>query len=86
MKLTAVLPVSAGLAMGYVLGAAAGRDRYQQIVDAARSVIGHPRVRQVVFDAAGQATENANRIPGPAADLVDAAATRLQDKLTEPDG
>jgi tryptophan synthase beta subunit len=37
---------AAGLAAGYVLGARAGRDRYEQIAKSARRVAGHPAVVQ----------------------------------------
>lgn len=89
MKLSTVLPAAAALAAGYVLGTAAGRGRYREISAAATSAVStavhHPRVQQLLFDLAGQASSNAARIPGPAADLVDHAATHLQDTLTQPD-
>ncbi|MGR7025482.1 hypothetical protein [Geodermatophilus sp. URMC 62] len=37
-----------GLGVGYVLGARAGRDRYQQIVQAAQSFLRRPEVQQTV--------------------------------------
>lgn len=50
---------------GYVLGAKAGRERYEQIRDAAQQVKADPRVQQataqaedLVRDAAGKVTEN----------------------------
>lgn len=89
VKLSTVLPAAAALVAGYVLGTAAGRGRYREIsVAATRTVstaVHHPRVQQLLFDLAGQASSNASRIPGPAADLVDHAATHLQDTLTQPD-
>lgn len=84
MKLSTVIPSAAGLAVGYLLGAAAGRGRYRQITAAARSLITHPTVQQAAFDLAGQAKKYAHRVPGPAANLVDTTATRLQDTLTKP--
>lgn len=39
-KLTFVI----GLAAGYVLGARAGRERYEQIAKSAREIAGHPAV------------------------------------------
>lgn len=85
MKLTTLLPLSGGLAVGYVLGTAAGRARYEQLTQRASDLLHHPKVQQTAFDLAGQAKSNAHRFPGPAADLVDAAATRVQDRLTQPD-
>lgn len=86
MKLTTFLPAAAGLAIGYVLGTAAGRGRYRQIAAAVQTVVRHPKVQQTVFDLAGRVRSNASRMPGPAANLVDNAATQVQDTLTQPDG
>lgn len=89
MKLSTVLPATAGLVAGYLLGAAAGRGRYRQIRTAATTavnrIVHHPRIEQLLFDVADRASINATRMPRPAADLVDTAATHLQDTLTEPD-
>ncbi|HKE50571.1 MAG TPA: hypothetical protein VKE25_03595 [Actinomycetes bacterium] len=41
-----MLKFAAGLAVGYVLGARAGRGRYQQIVEGARSLADQPAVAQ----------------------------------------
>lgn len=84
MKLSTVLQSAAGLAVGYVLGTAAGRGRYRQITSAATRAVQHPKVQQVMFDLAGQVKSNAGRIPGPAGGLVNTAATRLQDSMTAP--
>jgi hypothetical protein len=42
-----VFKFAAGLAVGYVLGSRAGRDKYEQIVAAARKAQDHPAVGQV---------------------------------------
>jgi hypothetical protein len=42
-----VFKLAAGFAVGYVLGSAAGRERYKQIVAAASSAKSHPAVTQV---------------------------------------
>ncbi len=42
-----VLTLAAGCAAGYVLGSRAGRDKYEQIVAAARKAQDHPVVTQV---------------------------------------
>jgi len=85
VKLSTILPLAGGLAAGYVLGTAAGRGRYQQIKSAANGVWRHPKVQETVFNVAGQAKTNAERLPGPAAGLVDTAATRVQENLTHPE-
>ncbi|HEX2499128.1 MAG: hypothetical protein ACRDWG_16980 [Actinomycetes bacterium] len=41
-----MLKFAAGLAVGYVLGARAGRGRYQQIVEGARNLADQPAVTQ----------------------------------------
>ena len=85
MKLSTILPLAGGLAAGYVLGTAAGRGRYRQIRSAAQGLWRHPKVQETVFDLADQTKANAERLPGPAAGVVGAAATRLQENLTHPD-
>ncbi len=39
-----------GMATGYILGAKAGRERYEQIKQAAQKVAGHPKVQQAAND------------------------------------
>ena len=46
-----------GLAIGYVLGARAGRERYEQIVDFCRRAAGHPSVQGVAGVARAKASE-----------------------------
>ena len=41
-----VFKLAAGFAVGYVLGSSAGRERYEQIVAAARTARTHPAVTQ----------------------------------------
>ena len=41
------LKLAVGLAAGYVLGAKAGRERYEQLRDAARQVADRPEVQQL---------------------------------------
>jgi hypothetical protein len=47
---------AAGLACGYVAGTAAGRERYDQMVKFARTVIEHPKVQQAATTVQAQAT------------------------------
>ena len=47
----------AGLAVGFVVGARAGRERYEQIVKLARKVAENPAVRQTTRAAGSKATE-----------------------------
>lgn len=48
-----VFKLATGLAVGYVLGSRAGRDKYNQIVAAARKAQDHPTVAQVERKAKG---------------------------------
>lgn len=84
MKLSTYIPFLGGAAVGYVLGAAAGHERYQQLVGATSRLVAHPRVQQVVFDLAEQVRTSSARLPGPAAGLVAGTATRVEDRLTRP--
>ncbi|SFC03027.1 hypothetical protein [Streptomyces aidingensis] len=67
----------AGAAVGYVLGARAGRERYEKIAGAARNVAGNPAVRNSV-DSAVQAGRQA------AAKAADAVGHRAGKRLPEP--
>lgn len=56
----------AGLAIGYVLGARAGRERYEKMAESARGIAQNPKVH----DAARQAKETAGNVAGRAAETV----------------
>jgi hypothetical protein len=45
-----------GLAAGYVLGARAGRERYQQIVESYNNFMGNPKVQDTMSTVQSQAT------------------------------
>jgi hypothetical protein len=64
-----------GLAAGFVLGARAGRERYEEIVTNARKVWEHPTVQE----AAGVAQAQANRLYTEGKDKL--AHTKLGEKL-----
>jgi hypothetical protein len=46
-----------GLAAGFVLGARAGREKYEEIVTQARKVMDHPTVQEATGVAQAQATK-----------------------------
>jgi hypothetical protein len=77
------------LLAGYVLGTAAGCGRYGEntavATTAASTTVLHPRAQQLVFGLAGQVSSVAVHVPGPVADLVETAATDLQDTSARPD-
>jgi hypothetical protein len=45
------LTLGLGFGVGYVLGARAGKDRYQQIVQSAQGLLGRPEVQQTISKA-----------------------------------
>ena len=47
----------AGLAVGFVVGARAGRERYDQLVKAGRQVAEHPAVQKAAQTASAKATD-----------------------------
>jgi hypothetical protein len=53
-----LLPIAAGLAVGYVLGTRAGRAKYEQIIDNARRLRDNPTLGQV-----GEAARNLTSPP-----------------------
>ena len=63
--------------IGYVLGARAGRERYEQIAGLATKVKNDPRVQ----DAAQQATETAKAQAPVVKDKVTSAASTAADKV-----
>lgn len=67
-----------GAAVGYVLGARAGRERFDQISDKASKVWGDPRVQEKVEDVKTTAPE----LAGKAAENAKAAAERAKAKVS----
>ena len=68
------LTLIAGVAIGYVLGSRAGRERYEQIKSGASKVAHNPKVQ----DAVGRAQEAASH---QAATMVDAAKDAARGKV-----
>ena len=64
-----------GLAAGFVLGARAGREKYEEIVQQARKVMDHPTVQE----AKGTAQAQANRLVSEGKDKL--SHTKLGEKL-----
>lgn len=73
-KLTLLL----AFALGYVLGAQAGRQRYEQILDTVKKVANDPRVQEKTQ----QAVEVAKQQAPVVADKVSSAAGAAKDKVT----
>jgi len=60
-----VMKFAVGLAAGYVLGSRAGREKYEQILAAARRAQHHPAVTQVQQKANGLLGSGADPLPAP---------------------
>lgn len=76
-KLTLLLAAGAG----YVLGARAGRERYDQIKRAATRVKDDPRVQDTAHQAAGLAKEKAAAAAPVVKDTVTSAASAAADRM-----
>lgn len=71
------LSMLAAGAVGYVLGARAGRERYDQISKQFRRFFTHPRVRQKAADAAGIIKQRAPAMGSHIADTAKATAAKV---------
>ncbi|MFJ8104792.1 YtxH domain-containing protein [Streptomyces sp. NPDC096132] len=65
-----------GLAVGYVLGTRAGRERYEQLKKSARQVAQNPAVRNTAETAAQQGRQYAGR-------AYHAVSTKVGDRMPE---
>ena len=65
-----------GMAAGFVLGARAGREKYEEIVTNARKVLDHPTVQE----AAGVAEAQANRLDSEGKDKL--SQTKVGEKFS----
>lgn len=72
----------AGAAVGYVMGARAGRERYDQIMAAAGRAKDDPRVRSAAGTAASTAADAARTAAPQVKDAVADAAATVKDKVT----
>jgi hypothetical protein len=75
------LPLLAAAAAGYVLGARAGRQRYDQIAGAARKVARDPRVQRASSKAQDAVAQQASAAAEVAKDKVSSAASTAADKV-----
>jgi len=66
-----------GAGVGYVLGARAGRERYDQITDQANKVWGDPRVQDKVEEVKAQAPQVANKVGDSAKSAADKAKSKV---------
>ena len=70
MKGMGKLGMVVGAAVGYVLGAKAGRERYDQITASARQLLDKPQVKRVVDSAPGDLGARLEQVANKAADKV----------------
>ncbi len=70
-------------AAGYVLGARAGRSRYEQIAAGARKVLRDPRVQAVKRQARDTAAEQATVVKDAATQKARGAASSLTATITD---
>jgi hypothetical protein len=72
----------AAFAAGYVLGARAGRERYEQIMQTVTKVRNDPRVQERAHQAVDLAREQAPVVAGKVSGAAGAAASKV--KSSEP--
>ena len=73
--------MTAAFGAGYVLGAKAGRERYEQISAKAQELWGHPKVQEQADKAkkqAGKVTEQAGKVTEQAGKVTEQAKGRLK--------
>ena len=77
MKGMGKLGMVVGAAVGYVLGAKAGRERYDQITASARQLLDNPQVKRVVDSAPGDLGARLEQVANKAADKVHEAGDKV---------
>ena len=75
------LSLLAAAAAGYVLGARAGRERYEQIKSGAQKIARDPRVQSASHKAQDAASQQATAAAELAKDKVTSAASTAADKV-----
>jgi hypothetical protein len=69
-----------GLGAGYVLGTKAGRERYQQITEAARAFMDNPGVQRLSTEVNKTVAVGKDRVTGVAKEKVGQASTGLTEQ------
>ncbi|GAB2875582.1 hypothetical protein [Nocardioides pacificus] len=80
------LPLLAAAGVGYVLGARAGRERYEQIAATTRKVAGNPKVQSAAKSAQDTVATQAPVVADAVKDKVTTAASAAADKVRKDDG
>ena len=76
-KMISRFGLAIGAATGYVLGTKAGRERYEQIVDAAKQLGERPEVKRIVEQAPGAIETKVSQVADKAADKVGQAREKV---------
>jgi hypothetical protein len=72
-----------GAAIGYVLGAKAGRERYEQIAGMWTSFTGNERVQTVVDKGKNYVDQTAQRIRGSVSERLHGASETVRESLEQ---
>jgi hypothetical protein len=72
-----------GLGAGYVLGAKAGRERYQQIVDATRAFLDNPGVQRLTDEVGKTVNMGKDRVSTVAKGKVEQVSNTLADQASK---
>jgi hypothetical protein len=70
-----------GLAVGFLAGARAGRERYEQIMKAGRQAAGHPAVQRATKTITVKTTEISKTAVSQVPKLVETARSKAGDQL-----
>ena len=73
----------AGVGLGYVLGARAGRQRYEQIKSGAQGVWNNPKVQETVTHAQDLAAQKAPEVQHRIVETASHAAHVVTDKVSD---
>ena len=78
MKIRTVLVAGLAAGIGYVMGTAAGRARFEQIRGKATDFLGSPQVQDTVANLSDTVKQNASKLPDPVAGVVNAVADKAK--------
>jgi hypothetical protein len=71
----------AGLVVGFIVGARAGRERYDQIVKYTKQVAGHPAVQKATGTVTAKATELGKTAAAKAPEFAKTAAATVSEQV-----
>jgi hypothetical protein len=71
----------AGLAVGFIAGARAGRERYDQIVKYSKQIVEHPAVQKATSTVAAKATELGKTAAAKAPEFAKTAAATVSEQV-----